>query len=212
MKLFEIVGGEALRRSNTVTTPNTITPSKSKTKDARFLAQGRQGMVLTRPKKMNMVTKVFGFNDDTDGYMQFLRTVVQHQDNVYMPRISNLRVYDKEFVSNYMGDTYQRTGVVDIEKLVPITNPKVRDAVVAKLMQLGVESIRELDNESILYQYHIAVKSGKIQPDEQFEQAIEILASIMDLANADLHVRNIMARLTSAGPQLVLSDPVWDPS
>lgn len=209
MKLFEIVGGEALRRSNTVTTPSAITPSRSK-KDARFLAQGRQGMVMTRPKKTNMVTKVFGFDGDHDGYLQFLRMAMQHQDNPYLPRVSNLRLYDKEFDSQYAGDKYSRTGAVDMEKLIPLNNPRIKEVVEHKLQALGIPDISSIDERDIMWWYKKGLSTRTITPDEQFEEAMKLIHAVNG-PETDLHAGNIMVRVTSTGPQLVLVDPIYEP-
>jgi len=208
MLLREVVGGERLRRSGTISSPSSNVPSRAK-KDATFLAQGRQGMVLSRSKKINMVTKLFGFNDQHDGYLRFLQLAIQHQDNPYIPRVSNLRLYDKQYASNYMDDRYEQVGAVDIEKLLPLSNRRIATAVAAKLAMLGVTRKASINEDGLWYNYTQALKVGEITRDEQFEEAIKLIDSLG--GQSDLHMGNIMVRLTSTGPQLVLVDPIWEP-
>lgn len=208
---MEIVGGEKLRKSDKVGVKHRTMGRKPSSPSLKRLGAGVQGLAVERTKKTNVVTKVFGMNDARDGYYRFLKFCQDHQNNPYLPKIYKLRVYDKEFNidSDGLEHDYELTGVVDLEKLVPINHPKIKDAIVPQLKRLGLpsdQSKRRRTNHLIDY-YNSAVERGSIERDEQFEQVVDFLEN----SSKDLHSGNVMARLTSTGPQLVIIDPVWEP-
>jgi hypothetical protein len=45
--------------------------------------------------------------------------------------------------------------------------------------------------------------------DSQLKKAIDLIRQVSPLT--DMGARNIMVRLTSTGPQIVLVDPIYDP-
>lgn len=213
MLLHEIVGGQRIRQSSTIETPDPYTrPSRDKKKDALFIGQGAQGMALARPKKINVITKIFGFDSENDPYLKFIQALVNTDtSNPYMPRVEKLRVFNKPFISNHAGEEYNNSAAVDIERLLHLTNPKVREAAKHQLQRLGVRSFSSLDASDMWKQYQAGVGSGTIDSDPQFEEAVRFIRRVTDELGLDLHSRNIMVRMTSTGPQLVLVDPVFNP-
>lgn len=125
------------------------------------LEQGRQGVAVRRNTKPNMVTKIFGFNDEQNGYLKFVKAVMENPDNPYLPCFSNLRVYDKPLNNTIQGDKYDKTGVVDMEKLIPLHDPRVDDAVTERLRNLGVRHTSNLSFESIRIKYMEALAHRK---------------------------------------------------
>jgi hypothetical protein len=211
MKLFEIIGGEALRKSDSVKVRNGYTDTDS----LKRLGAGLQAVVVDRIKKPGVVTKVFGFNTEEDGYLQFLRFIQKHQNNPFLPRIYKIRLYRKEFdiYINRIDSVYDNTGVVDMEKLLPLNSPKIKDAISHQLQALGMSEqfAKSLATSQLINYYHDAIVNKKIERNAQFEEVVNFLRTYGTIADLDLHSGNIMARLTSVGPQLVLIDPIWKP-
>jgi hypothetical protein len=196
--LFELSSASSYR--NKVDTRNVS--SEKDTEDAKLLGKGSQGVAIERTKKPNMVTKVFGINSDNDGLIQFIRMAQRHQ-NIHFPHFENLRIINKQYVGN--DANFKKTAAVDMEKLIPLNNEKIKDAVKSKLREYGVLMQREELTTSFSFD---RVNLDAIK-DSQLKKAIDLIRQVSPLT--DMGARNIMVRLTSTGPQIVLVDPIYDP-
>lgn len=180
------------------------------TNDLRVLGTGSQGRVFDRKTKPNMVTKVFGVNNpEKDGSIQFIKLASQHPNNPYFPRFANLRFYRKPFNLSFPNATvvnsYNLTAAVDIEKLVPVTHPKVVDIMTQKLQDAGVL----MSGEELKDWFNMDRINPEAIRDDNLKEAILLIRKISPFT--DTKADNLMVRLTSTGPQLVLVDPIFDP-
>jgi len=182
---------------------------------------------------LGMVTKVAVLDEDLgmrDPAVKFLRIILQHQDNPFFPKIYHARVYrDKEGVLDPVL-------LVQMEKLMPLNNERIRDAVSGLFDQLGI-GIKDLNPKMVQHfkqnydpstanymQRATALKQkimqaafnddpkaiarlGSRSKNPQFREAMKILAPAFASEGSDLHHGNWMVRLTGAGPQLVIVDP-----
>jgi hypothetical protein len=192
-----------------------------------LVGQGVQARVFSAGP--GMVTKIavldeeMGLNDPT---IKFLDLILEHQDNPFFPKIYHARVYrDKEGIKNPVL-------IVQMEKLIPITDPKIRDASAGLYDQLGIgtknlspafkQHIKQFDKptQTILSKTSALrdkiskapeskdiTKLGSRSKNPQFKEALKVLGPAMKKHGDDLHHGNWMVRLTGAGPQLVIVDP-----
>ena len=181
-----------------------------------------------------VVTKVAVLDDELglrDPAVKFLDIILQHQDNPFFPRIYHARVYrDKEGILNPIL-------LVQMEKLMSMTDPKIEDAAAGLLDQLGIgtselspkfkEYVKrsewskptkrimtktsalnnKLMSASMKGDTKAIARLGSRSKNPQFREAIKLLAPTMAKEGSDLHHGNWMVRLTAAGPQLVIIDP-----
>ena len=181
-----------------------------------------------------VVTKVAVLDDELglrDPAVKFLDIILQHQDNPFFPRIYHARVYrDKEGILDPIL-------IVQMEKLMKLTDPKIEDASADLLDQLGIGTTelsqhfkdhvkksdwskstkRIMTKTSALNQKMMKLamdgdanaiaKLGSRSKNPKFREALKLLAPTMAKEGSDLHHGNWMVRLTGAGPQLVIIDP-----
>jgi hypothetical protein len=196
--LFELSGADSYRRVVSIEKSH----SGKDTKETKVLGKGSQGIAIERTKKTNMVTKVFGINSEYDGFLSFVR-LAQRRRNIHFPRFENLRIYDKPFISSDV--TFKKTAAVDMEKLVPLDNEKVKDAVEAKLKSYGVL----LKDDKLGRGFSLDRINADAIKDAHFKHAVQLVRELSNFT--DMGLRNIMVRVTSIGPQIVLMDPIYDP-
>lgn len=172
-------------------------------------------------KHPNQVLKITPIHDKADPYYRFIQTVIEHKDNPFFPKIYGLRVYDMEG-HVIPGDAFE--GIPDrkvrdhlllyvwMEKLVPLH--KLDDAHVRQLLSnVGIEYEGKLKNDFTLRrQFHNPVDRTQITASSQipqFEEAMRTLEPLFKLFGNDMHIENIMVRLTGVGPQIVIVDPFF---
>lgn len=181
---------------------------------------------------MGMVNKVVVLDDELglqDPAVKFLDIILQHQDNPFFPKIYHARVYrDKEGILDPIL-------LVQMEKLIPITDEKIRDSVAGLFDQLGIGTKElspafkkhvskydkstkkilsktsalssKLMNAAMAGDSRAIARLGSRSKNPQFREAIKLLAPTMAQEGSDLHHGNWMVRLTGSGPQLVIIDP-----
>ena len=181
---------------------------------------------------MGMITKVAVLDDELglrDPAVKFLDIILQHQDNPFFPKIYHARVYrDKEGILDPIL-------LVQMEKLMPITDEKIRDSVAGLFDKLGIgtkdlspaftKHVKQYDKptQTILSKTSALNKKlmtaamagdskaiarhGSRSKNPQFREALKLLAPTMAQEGSDLHHGNWMVRLTGVGPQLVIIDP-----
>jgi len=167
------------------------------------------------------VTKVAVIDRDAglhDSAVKFLELILKHQDNPFFPRIYHAKIYEDK-----TGERKHNILVVQMEKLVPLKSPKIRDSVVEMMRRLGIhEPPSRHDKETFIdsIDYNLAQFNVGVWRDDdkfkdilrrttnpKFKEAFELMHDGFELFGTDLHSGNMMVRLTSSGPQLVVIDP-----
>lgn len=186
-------------------------------------------------RKTNTVIKVANAQNPDDAYINFIREAMDHQDNPFFPRVYNAKIYKTDPDQNlerYKNLTkYEFVFVVETERLIPLTSEKIYDSIPHILEQLGIKADelisdtgqadkrRDYDQDSEERHFILSTKlNAAFEEIEQLkhmtdnQQFIEALNAVERLHqkghNVDMHAANAMVRLTSTGPQLVLTDPV----
>lgn len=170
------------------------------------LGKGLQGVAFGT-NKPNTVRKVYGLDNFSDPYYQFITLIQQHQDNPFFPRIYRHHVYKNVPMQHRV--FYNMTGVVMMEKLQPMYGgPLDNDTIVAMFANLGV-TIDTPDDLYLLFEHRTAIQHIiNATTNDTFADALRILLSSGRRAY-DLHAGNWMIRLTSVGPQVVILDPAY---
>lgn len=203
-----------------------LKPNQQIGKNSRVLGQGLQGFVVVNKTKPNSVVKVFGYNNEQENeYIRFLRYLQQSHSNPYLPRIYRVKLFNKPMIldgtemskiKDFNGKTkiacplcvekYQHIGVVELEKLVPITNPKLRRVMFEKLQSMINQPEIKTINDALIYLIDDLDNNGGRSMDPLLQDAYNLIQRFTTIP--DLHIENVMVRLTNIGPQLVLVDPI----
>ena len=152
----------------------------------------------------NRVLKVVSIRDLSDPYLAYIRMVESHQNNPFFPRINWYKVYQQPDNSYLL--------YVFMEKLVPLSkfDPEVIKGV---LSSIGIEYTGNLRIDFSLRQimknpkYRKNLKQSTQYP--KFQEALRLLEPMFRKFGNDMHIENLMARLTSIGPQIVITDPLY---
>ena len=207
MKILDLLEKDIPRIERTATS---VKPSKRH----KVLGQGTQGMAQEHSRSPNTVIKysnIYDENPERDEYVQFIKLILDHQDNPFFPRI-----YKAKIVYDNKQDIYVL--IATMEKLVKLTNPKIRDTAEHLIAQLGIDIddavIRdESDAHDLkwLFDWFRDSDNRKRVAQEsnnpQFVEAMTLLEPYFVKYGQDMHRGNIMVRLTGHGPQLVIIDP-----
>ena len=174
-----------------------------------LLGAGAQGIAFKKSSKINTITKFYGLNSLSDPYYRFINTIEHYQDNPFFPKIHDHEIYEhKKFKAG--SQLFKMTGVVVMEKLIPLNSSKLDyDHVIQLFHNLGIDIIELSSIGFALQDTNKTLKLASQTSNEQFKEALEVLAKIS--RSYDLHAGNWMIRPTSTGPQLVILDPVYDP-
>lgn len=168
--------------------------------------------------KMAFIDKKHGLNDAA---IQTVKMITQNQDNPFFPKIYHARVYQDTSHDQHM------LLLVQMEKLIPITNKKIRDAVLSQLQQLGITTVnpRHITNantkdivqstmfnmtdtvDDIVTGHESFAKVFGKSKNPEFIKAMQLVTRGATKLGADLHADNWMVRLTGQGPQIVIIDP-----
>ncbi len=195
------------------TTPQTKNEFQSPNSD--ILGSGMQAKVYQHPNHTDRVVKVVKlFNPRTDAYTNFVRLIVKHQDNPFFPRIFSAKIHE---MPNDADGALPYRLIIVMEKLHPVDSEKLQDATIESLWRLGINTDSWSDDE--LYDAVLNVKMAFNNSDRrkklaaetnnpQFKEALELLEPYFEAFGTDMHIGNIMIRLTGSGPQIVLIDPL----
>lgn len=173
-------------------------------------------------RKTNTVIKVARVDSPKDGYIEFIREVLNNPHNPFFPRIYNAKLYLPEQSDDYYF-------VVEMEKLRPLMSDQLKDAAPHILSQLHVDFEKFIQETGLLKKHEqrsgldqrigsvldkifsnpqLLGKIRKHTNNEQLAEAISAYMRLLKNHQHDMHEENIMVRLTNVGPQLVFTDPV----
>lgn len=161
--------------------------------------------------KPNTIRKVSYHKSLNDAYIQYIKVILQHQDNPFFPRIYNAKIYKEpktthsQYKHYFFANEASYALFIEMEKLIPLKNPKMINTAPHIFRQLGLD-YKDYDKSLWDNPYFIEeIKQESNNP--QFVEAVNILEPLFDKFISDLHKNNMMVRLTSSGPQLVITDP-----
>ena len=162
----------------------------------------------------NRILKVVRIRNLQDPYYRYVLMVQQHQNNPFFPRIYGVKVYEHndtiEYGQNGVGDQYILH--VFMEKLHPVSE---LDEEVARqiLWSVGIPYKGEMKDD-----YSLRTKMGKDEyrklmkqhtQHPKLKEALRLLEPMFKKFGNDVHIDNLMFRLTGVGPQVVLVDPLY---
>lgn len=178
-------------------------------------------------KKPGTVIK-HAVNDSS--YFQFIQVALENQDNPFFPRIYNVKLYKVSSIDpktrRVRTDIREgRQMLVEMEKLIPLRNDKVRDVVSHLVDQLGFEkepypnNLKHADERTkeniqltrtLVFGTSTKEARNKLRERSQnpnFVEALDALENLFNRNMTDTTMDNWMIRPTMHGPQLVLTDP-----
>ena len=152
----------------------------------------------------NRVLKVVYIRNLADPYLRYIRMVEAHQNNPFFPRIYGYNVYERPNESYLL--------YVFMEKLMPLHefDPEV---IVGVLDSIGIKHGPKLKRNVTLRElmrgsgYRQELQTTTQYP--KFKEALRLLEPMFRKFGNDMHIENLMARLTSIGPQIVITDPLF---
>lgn len=194
MLLNEIIDVEHPREVKRSLDPHTF-PWKVAGKKGKEIGGGVTAQVFGS-EKPNTIRKISYHASPNDAYIQYIKIILQHQDNPFFPRIYNAKLYKKSGLYALF---------MEMEKLISLKDPKMIDTAYHIFRQLGLDymSYRPWDWENSNFIEGLKQKSN----NPHFIEAVNILEPLFKKFISDLHKNNMMVRLTSSGPQLVITDP-----
>jgi len=167
----------------------------------KYLGAGMQAAAYKHPHIPNTVIKTAKVSDpERDGYVKFVKLVIDHQDNPFFPKIYNA------VLRKLPHEEYEL--IVQMERLHKLSSRELFDITPQLFARLGIkledlEDMWDYLNDPDVWRY--LIENTK---NPKFAEALELLLSADPLLRThDLHVGNWMVRLTSVGPQLVIIDP-----
>ncbi len=152
-----------------------------------YIEGGQQSLVYST-KHPNVVVKVAYTKTGTqDPTYQFLRVILNHQDNPYFPKVYHVKQYP-----SYL--------IITMEKLSPMTNADY------PLLQQTVGSISLSEFEQIFHDSTKLKQLIKTTNDPELRQALRLMAPLFQHYDPDMNPGNIMIRPTPR--HIVFIDPI----
>lgn len=179
-----------------------------------IIASGAEGTVFKPKKSPNTIIKKVFLREENgkiiSSYLDFIDTIMDHQDNPYFPKIY------KAVVHKSVGDPYL---ILSMEKLHNMNHPILKDTarqLLSNLFKGGEIDFDSYGRISFINLEDLAHSLGfdsvesmiSASRDPKFKEAYRILKPLLKKYDDDLHEGNIMVRLTGHGPQLVIIDPL----
>lgn len=212
-------------------TRRTLLIDLSKSKHLQAIGSpGSQASAFQHTNKLNTIVKVVNlhFGGMNDPIIRVVKLFLEHSDNPFFPKIYTAKIYRDELDKHlYM--------IITMERLRPISasNEHLFEASIQQLYRLRVlpskydfkhplhsqhmNFVEETEDEIeaayiTMFEMFSDVRNrywlAQNTPDNNLKEAIKLLNPIFKDNRSDLHEDNVMVRLTSVGPQLVLMDPV----
>ena len=180
-------------------------------------------------KKKSLKTK-----NKSDGFDEYAKAIINsgmNGSNPFLPRIYKRSEFTMAKNEKQKAYTYS------IEKLEPITECSFREIVMLAetagiredVLEIHVNEYKECKGaanedqckydvrDNIIYEISSfldgLILKDKISPNEQLNKAVDVVKAALHVSGRfelDFTSSNIMIRRTSVGPQLVLSDPIFD--
>ena len=192
-----------------------VATMKSNDPAHRFVGSGTNAYVHSRddPHDMDRVYRTAKRADGGSIYLRYIATHPNLHNNPYFPRVVQAPSNHREAFP-----TYQIEPLKDFYWKPIANNPVLCDAVYERIYGPRDEAD---DDAFTMLDRHLAedmdncIYSGIITKRFKDTSLVEALTIIHQLArryrlSGDVHTGNIMWRLTSTMPQLVITDPLWD--
>lgn len=213
-------------------------------KHTQYLGTGIQAIVHKYKNRPNTVIKI-NLTLESDPYEQFLRLILNHQNNPFFPRIYAVKKYPinrldyesyqhlvktsggtPDFMDSDILDNMDSLIIVVMEKLIPLE--KIDPMVIKGWFDMlnvvdlpDFEKVKKFINsprhaESAYHMLAEVLNDASARwliiqntKHPKLKDALRLLGPLFNRHRSDIHDDNIMARLTSTGPQLVITDPIW---
>lgn len=219
MKLYELFSLDPKNTNRDLDSHN----NKSFWTDHDNIGQGAFSKVkkFNSPKRLNQVKKtgraanftggkLTDTNQETDGYLSYIKMVSKNPNNPYFPKVHKLQVKKGPDGKIYYD--------ADLEKLLPYNTPKIIDNydLMNSLKEYMFDFSKSIN--SMLEEYSLAdlmsysLNNPQIIRDQNLDDALEKIREIISNSNGllgdDVSYQNMMWRITGNMPQLVITDPI----
>lgn len=165
---------------------------------------------LQHPNRILKVVKVFSMKDS---YIKFIKLILNHQDNPFFPRIYGYKIHEEEGDTSLKNNNLMYnhfTVYVFMEKLIPMH--KFDDSMIRRaLKNVGINYDGPLTDSFDMKQLfdkpvdRSVISAHSLIP--KFQEAMILLEPLFKEYGNDMHIDNLMMRLTKYGPQIVIIDP-----
>lgn len=175
------------------------------------------GQHKSRPHDVLKIAEPESRRIEKDGYFQYIKALADQGlmgSNPYFPRVYNLDALKDK--GGIRADVF----TARIEPLEPLQklDPKELYAMVEKIMQAPPETLPRLKDDpyhsDTLISCMVQFATGNefhLAKDEKFREAAEFVFNQLDqgVGEFDITRKNLMARRTSHGMELVFADPLY---
>lgn len=189
----------------------------SKDPEHEFVGAGLNAYVhrTNNQHSLDRVHRTSSENEGTNIYLDFIRTHPKLHNNPWFPKVKGSRRRSNGAVT------------MDVERLVPFNTAGLGDnmelllsvweryipstPVPLKPVHLDSKDFPARVSWLLINNIEDVIKTGRGSEDPALQQAHAIISHIKNTHDllVDIHNENIMWRLTSVGPQLVITDPLW---
>lgn len=163
------------------------------------------------PTDMDYVIRLSDTRDSAARYLKALKERPDLRKNPYLPRVLKITQLDNATVS------------IKVERLVPFDTPElVQNELMLRsiLERITSEDVSHTTPASLSYEIVDIIERGIFYgpniahiTDNELADAVKFIRMIKDTtkSKADIHIGNIMWRMTGSMPQIVITDPlnVW---
>lgn len=184
---------------------------KQASRGLKDIGGGVQGTAYKLPHIPGTIIKTAKVkNPETDGYVTFVKLVLDHQDNPFFPKIYNAVI--RKLSVTEKGNPFEL--IIQMERLHKLSSTELYEIAPQLFKRLGIDIPRDdLGNIRALFDYpEQRMEMAAKTKNPQFAEALNVLEPLFNkFSTQDLHSGNWMIRLTSVGPQLVIIDPFFSP-
>jgi len=166
-------------------------------------------------KSPGTVIKVMETNNASDPYIKFINIAHHNQHNLFFPRIYSAKIVEQQIPTTSYNSESVFVFIVQMEKLVPLTHSRLKEVTPYLMSQIGIRDHSDGAGLSLDFALDRLFSSRALRREMEksatnndFKQALRALDGLFNSSHVDVKTANIMVRLTSKGPQLVLTDPV----
>lgn len=180
------------------------------------LGGGQFGTAVSKVNNPNVaykIGKLSGNKVETDGFIQYLLACKKYSTgNPYMPRIYSLKVFEdpKGYKVYHLAmERLHNADTISVEEWPEL---------LYKMFNIRYSIDKKFTSSEGFIRYFVdyvdnALTRGMgLIKDPALRQTLQIIKSVLDRSGktSDVHHKDLMCRRTTAGPQIVIIDPIYD--
>lgn len=185
-----------------------------------FLGKGVQAYAVSKKDKPHEVKKIVfeGGHPTKDPYFKFLKIAIKNQDSIFMPKVYSIKIFKyAKGPSDSVLHSYSYH--VEMERLVGYTalNWGQWSHLFRTYLGTPINKIDDIDSKAAAATYFAEILNDlinvgshprEVKISNELMPVLKKLARIKNVYH-DLHLENMMYRITPYGVQPVIADPFY---